>query len=251
MLRRLSDKLSASLFFLFLAFALPWQGNVILCLTVIIARTALSGFRPVSDEASSRFWRILRWFIALTSVMVILNSLLVKGGDVVLEISFLTVRSGGIEFGLTTGFRLLAIVTTLMVLFGSTSIRAVAEFLQARGLPTPLVITLLLTVHFLDTLPHRIEHIYLAQESRGAPVRASFFSRAQSILILLPPLVFSAIVESVDRGSALELRGYRSDVSTLRVNSAGTDAPTWLTPFFLSLTFLVILGKILRWLSVF
>lgn len=243
---RITEKLSFTLFLIVAAFALPWQASLTAVVLLIIGRRLIPALRPVSRESARRFIRFFRLFVVLVILMTVLNGVLIPGETTVLIVGPIRFSLEGLEFGIITGSRLLLLVTSLLTLFGSTPLSELADYLDRVGLPTPLVVTILLTLHFVENLPRRIQQILTAQEARGAPVRAGILARARSVFSVLAPLVFSSIAESVDRGIALEMRGFHAAVShrvSREVGGRGS-AGSW---FFLFLTFLCLLWMIARW----
>jgi energy-coupling factor transport system permease protein len=107
---------------------------------------------------------------------------------------------------------------------------------------------LLLTLHFLDQLPMRIRQIFLAQQARGAPVDSGFLSRTRSLFSVLSPLVLSSIVESIDRGTALELRGFLNRHQPAEELSSEKDTTRGATLLFLALGVILFVYTIAQWL---
>jgi energy-coupling factor transporter transmembrane protein EcfT len=244
------EKLSITLFLLVLAIILPWYGNAALALFLLLLRMTAPPFQPVFGDSRRRFLLLARYFVLVIIFMTLMNGFLIKGG-VKWELPLgLSISSEGIEFGLRTGMRLLAIAAALLLFFGSTTIPQIAQFLQNVGWPVQLVMTLLLTLHFVETLPDRVAMIFTSQEARGAPVRANAFARVKAFLLILSPLLLSAIVDSIDRGMALELRGFHGG-SRLTFTSDETQSGRMsaISMLFLTLSALCILGIFLQWLS--
>ena len=109
--------------------------------------------------------------------------------------------------------------------------------------------TLLLTLYFIDRLPDRIDQIFTAQEARGAPVRASVPARLRSFFMILSPLVLSSIVESIDRGMALELRGFQGDVRiSFGPDSNAIHRASAISVVFLVLSCIAFIWIVYQWL---
>jgi energy-coupling factor transport system permease protein len=245
------EKLSFTLFLTVAALVFPWMASAGLVVVLLILRALIPDLRPLDAESASRFRKFFAILVLLVLFMTLLNALLMRSGEPVFDLGFSQLYSDGLQFGLVTGSRLLLIASAFLVLFGSTRIADLAEYLNGIGLPTPIVMTTMLALHFLDHLPGRIQQIFLAQESRGAPLRGSFIARLRSFLLLLRPLVLSSIVESIERGTALELRGYHSGIS-LRPQSKQSHARPWsvITVLFLVLSLLAFVYRLVSWLIV-
>lgn len=235
------DKLSMVLFFVVVALAAPPAFSICAVLVMLVLRVALPAFRPIPG-APGRFGTVFASLTALAILMTLINGILLAEGRP-FDIFGLTLYEGGLRFGIATGARLLLITTTLLVFFGSVSIARFAAYLHGAGLPTALTMTILLTVHFLETIPERIGRIFAAQEARGAPVRSRLDLRIRSFLSVLGPLLLSGLVESIERGTALELRGYHS-ASTL---SFEEQEPVRFTPVSVAFLGFTVLTLILAW----
>jgi energy-coupling factor transport system permease protein len=100
----------------------------------------------------------------------------------------------------------------------------------------------------MDQLPSRIHQIFLAQQARGAPVDAGVIARTRALFSILSPLVLSSIVESIERGTALELRGFllRSEVAPR--SDARQFQANWLTVLLLVVSFAILAYSVVQWL---
>ncbi len=206
MQRSIAAKLSLLLFFWVCAFALEWNLILPLIGILVVARWTIP-FRPVTDRLARAWNKFLLYLLLLFIALMAVNALFIKGGAVLLEFGPLRFHSEGAIFGLATAARvgLLSLATLLM--FISTPLKNLVKFLQAWGLSPSIAMVILQALFFVQKLPSRIDQILLAQEARGANVRGNVLARARSLTALLAPLVLSSILESLQRGLALELRG--------------------------------------------
>ncbi len=179
---------------------------------------------------------IARWIVAGVEFL---------EGVILFQAAGIPFYEGGIAFGIHTGARLLLMTSALLLLFGSTPLSGITTFLHQMGVPAQIVMTVHLTVHFVASIPSRIERIYSAQEARGAPVRAHVVSRILSLGAILSPLILSSIVESIERGKALELRGYNSASKWIDDTTPLSARFSFLTTFFLLLS---LIALFLPWL---
>lgn len=244
----LSAKLALVLLLWVCAFTLPWEYQATLCFVVIAGRFAVPSFKPQSDRSSKAFSRFLLYSIAVALFVLLLNAMLIRTGASYGTFLGFALYEEGLLFGVRTASRLLLLTYAVLLFFVSTPLKELIRFLQIKGLSPSFTLILLLTLHFLDHLPARIHQIFLAQQARGAPVDAGIISRSRALLSLLSPLVLSSIVESIDRGTALELRGFLnrpSDTGQARPSSAGWNL---LTVVLLILSTLILLITIFRWL---
>ena len=232
------------------AFALAWALHIGLCLLLVIARYVLPPLRPLSKRSASAFSKFILYSITAAVVVVSLNSLFIKSGDIIASVLGFSFYEDGLLFGLRTASRLILLSLSILIFFNSTPLKVLISYLQNKGLPPYLVLMLLLTLHFIDQLPSRIHQIFLAQQARGAPVDAGVLSRTKALLSILSPLVLSSIVESIERGTALELRGFLSRPSAERATDQVDTRVNLLTVLFYLMSLATIVYAAYQWLYV-
>jgi energy-coupling factor transport system permease protein len=242
------DKLAFVLLCWTCAFLLPWEVNVFLILILVLAVTLFPPFKPVSEVGGKYLNRFLLYSVPLVAVLIVANGLLLHEGSVFLQFAFFSFYKGGVQYALTVSVRLILLSISMLLFFVSTRVRDIVNYLDTLGLPNSLISILLLTLFFLEQLPRRISNVFTAQEARGAPVRQGIISRSKAFFVILSPLVLSSIVESVERGVALELRGYHTHRNVKQPKEQTADVQWW-GYVFLILTAVIIFIRIIRWLS--
>jgi energy-coupling factor transporter transmembrane protein EcfT len=245
----LSSKLALVLLLWICAFTLPWIIHAALCILLIGAHFAIPEFRSISKRSADTFNRFIVYSVVVAFFVISLNSALIKGGGTVTSLFGLSFYEEGLLFGLKTASRLILLSFSILVFFASTPIKVLISYLQEKGLPPSLVLVLLLTLHFLDLLPSRIHQIFLAQQARGAPVDAGILSRTKALLSILSPLVLSSIVESIDRGTALELRGFLGNRPIHDLKQPQVKQINILAVFFHVLSIILVFVSAYRWLN--
>ena len=235
-------KLSTSLLFSVLAFLSPWQVSLSFIPFIVVLEMSAAPFRPISAAAHKSFRRLIYYLTFLGFFIVCINGIFIKGHEELTQIWGLSFYREGIEFGLRVSARLILLATSILLFFVSTPIKAFVDILAQVGLPTSLVVIILLSIYYLEQLPGRIAQIFLAQEARGAPVRANLFLRTKSFLSILSPLALSSLVESVERGVALELRGFQEDK---RISPPRNSADFRTAILILLATLILILGFVI------
>jgi energy-coupling factor transporter transmembrane protein EcfT len=239
----ISAKLSATLFLILCAMSLPWQLNaavfVFLAAVGVVSRP--SPYRTTERTKPRTFQRFLLTMSSFVLLITILNGLFLRGGIEFHTPLGLTFYEDGLTFGLRTSFRLAVISAALVLFFTFTPLRDFLAYLQQKSLPSALVVILFLSLHFIGQLPKRIAQIFTAQEARGAPVRGNLIARTKAFASILSPLVLSSIIETLDRGAALEARGFRGHLVSHQPPSSPSVMMRVITIFFLlaSLTLIV------------
>jgi energy-coupling factor transport system permease protein len=207
-------KISFALFLVVLSFIADWKVNLVLVLFLFLLGSLQIFFQPEFSTNRRTYRRFLAYAWSALLLITVLNGIFLREGAVVLDAMGIAFYENGLEFGLITGSRLAVISFSLFLFFITTPLRKLIEFFQQVGLPGQLTFILFLTLHFIVQIPERISQIYTAQESRGAPVKGHVLARARAFFSILFPLVLSSISETLERGSALELRGFRGELAT-------------------------------------
>ena len=244
----LRPKLAFVLFLSVCAFAFDWQILLLLIALVLLLPFALPAYHPASDRARHLFFRFILFSIAISGAIIVLNGWILQTGERVEVLPGIPLFSDGLLFGIRTAARLLLLSFSVLLFFSSTPIPTCINALQQSGLPRTVVLMLLLTLYFLDSLPGRINRIFMAQEARGAPVRAGFISRTKAFFSVLFPLLLSSIAESVDRGVALELRGFLLETAPSAKPALPAKPLSPLTVLLLAVSFFILVTSIARWL---
>ena len=222
------------------AFSLPWQLNIALAVFIVFLERMAKPFRARSSNIHRTFQRFARRMTLLALFIVILNAVFLRGDGT--TIGGLPLYAGGLEFGIAVGTRVMLLSLSILLFFTSTSLKEFSFFLLKAGIPTNLVTIILLSSHFVEQLPSKIGQIFSAQEARGAPVKSHLFARARSLFSVLSPLVLSSLAESVERGTALELRGFRGQ---LKIRKSEVEKLSFPGYVFLLLGVLALLWKVL------
>ncbi|MDP2883495.1 MAG: energy-coupling factor transporter transmembrane component T [Ignavibacteria bacterium] len=246
--QNLSPKLAFVVLLWVCAFTLPWTIQALLCVLLIIGRFTIPALRPASPRSARAFSRFILYSIAVATLVSILNAVLIREGSIVANIFGISLHQEGLLFGARTASRLLLLSFSILLFFVSTPLPDFIQYLQEKGLPPYLALMLLLTLHFLDQLPIRIHQIFLAQQARGAPVDSGMLARTKALFSILSPLVLSSIVESIERGTALELRGFLHRPQPSQPVEQGGSHMDWLTLLVLSLAIVILSYSIVQWL---
>ncbi|HTP12526.1 MAG TPA: energy-coupling factor transporter transmembrane component T [Bacteroidota bacterium] len=241
------DKLAFVLFCWTCAFLLPWEVSFAGVLLLLVASSVVPDLQPRTQPGTLYVKRFLLYAAPLVLVLIIANGLLLREGPVLIQTGFFSFYEGGFSYALTVSGRLVLLSLSTLLFFVSTPVRDIVEQAETAGLPHSLVSIILLSLFFLEQIPRRISNIFTAQEARGAPVRKGLTSRVRSLFFILSPLLLSSIVESVERGVALELRGYHQRRPAQRRGVTSGRLHVWGISFIL-LSIMIIAEAIIRWL---
>jgi len=242
------DKLSVVLFAWTCAFLLQPQFNIPVIVLIIVSAFTLRPFKPVSATSRKYFVRFIWYSVLFAFVLVVVNGLLLREGPIRFSLLFLRFYDTGLQYGFAVSVRLVLLSLSVLLFFVSMHVQDLAKYLESIGLPNSIITIILLTLFFLEQLPRHIAQVFTAQEARGAPVRAGIVPRVRTFFLVLSPLVLSSIVESVERGAALELRGYYAVLRTSEKDRPDTTLHPWRYVFLLLSAFIII-HSIALWLS--
>ncbi len=242
-----APKLAFVLYCWISAVAAPWTLQIVLVLTLFALPLFSPMWRLPSERAKHTARRFLAFLAILSIVLLIVNGLMFSGAGRTLIVGGIALNRSGVLFASTVALRLILLSASVLFFFLSTPMRAIADFIEDRGLPSALAILTLLSVHIVEMLPDRIHDILAAQEARGAPVRGSLLARFRSLIAVLGPLTVSSLAEAIERDHAYALRGLGS-ARILPSYSTASSASRWTWPL-LSLSFITVAWRLLAWIQ--
>lgn len=234
-------KLSLTFLLLVCAFTLDRTLNFLLFALLVIGGVVVVVSSRHQKSQRSLFPHFLFYIFSIVALITVLNGLFLRQGEIFQAPFGVAFYKGGLEFGMNTASRLAVLSTALFLFFMTTPIRDLITFLQSARFPSPLIVVLFLALHFLQQLPSRINQIFLAQEARGAPVRGNVLNRTKAFILILSPLLFSSLVDTLERGVSLDARGFRGHLMARPQRAITTFS------FSLSLMSFVIALSLILW----
>lgn len=176
---------------------------IALLMTQVPIRFIIKGMTPI-------------WFLVIFTFM--LHLIVTKEGDVLFEISVLTVYSGGVIKGLKIALRFALLVLMTSSLTLTTTPIEITDAIEhlfhpLKKLKFPvheLALMMSISLRFIPTLIQETDKISKAQASRGVDFRTGpIKERIKSIIPLLVPLFVSAFKRAEELAMAMEARGYQ------------------------------------------
>lgn len=116
----------------------------------------------------------------------------------------------GLERSSALAGRVTAIVTTSLLVFTSTSPATLLRSLDSAGWPPALAYLIASPLLMLDAFAARIRAIREAQEARGWRRGGSPLHRLRGLMLLISPLITSALIEADQRSHVLNQRAFRA-----------------------------------------
>jgi energy-coupling factor transport system permease protein len=119
----------------------------------------------------------------------------------------ITIWLEGLVFALVTSIRILALISSVMLLIQTTHPADLAFALTERGLPSSIGYLLLVALQLVPDMSARANAILETQQSRGLETKGRI-RRLRALPSLVGPLVVGALVDVEERAMALESRAY-------------------------------------------
>lgn len=160
----------------------------------------------------------LRPLFLIIAITFFLNLFLMKDGEVIFELGFIRVTSGGLRMALFMGVRLTLLVLCSQILTLTTSPIALTDGLETLMRPLSRIgfpaheISMMMSIalRFIPTLMEETGKIRRAQMARGADFESGkLIARAKAMVPLLVPLFVSAFRRADELAMAMEARCYR------------------------------------------
>lgn len=162
-------------------------------------------------------WKAMRPMLFMLVFLLIINMLVVKTGDLWLQIGSFQIYSDAILQTLYIAVRLLLMIMITTCLTATTKpldmtlgIEDLLKPFQRIGVPSHEIAMLIsIALRFIPDLIDETQRIMKAQESRGVDMKEGKLSeRVMAILSLIVPLFVSAFQRAEDLANAMEARGY-------------------------------------------
>lgn len=190
-------------------------------ITLALAALFVSVFVKLSKVPVKFVLKGLKPVMFLVLFTFFIHVFFTEEGEVLFNIWFLEVYSGGIVKGLFIAGRIFLIVGMTTMLTLTTTPVAITDGLESLLSPLKkirvpvheIALMMSISLRFIPTLLQETDTLMKAQMSRGVEFSSgSFTSRVKAIIPLLIPLFISAFKRADDLAVAMEARGYRGGV---------------------------------------
>lgn len=195
-------KLALAGFVVLCALVLPGAASYLLFILVIVP-LAIWG-RVFGNLVSAA----LRVALPFAVSLLIIQGLFWRTGPMLASIGPISIKFDGIIYAIGTIGRILAILSSFVLLSLTTRPDALMLALSQRGLPDVIAYIMLTTIQIIPRFQSKAQTIIDAQRSRGLETEGSLLHRARALLPLVVPLVLSSIVDIEERAIALETRAF-------------------------------------------
>ncbi|SCM75989.1 Cobalt transport protein [uncultured Pleomorphomonas sp.] len=224
--------------------ALLWTASLVLFLPALPAfafAALLLAAAAVVDR--TLFLTVLRRSLAIaipfTLAVVAVQTLLVRHADSAPLWGPFLFSDHGLEKSGALAGRVTAIVTTSLLVFTSTGPARLLRSLDTAGWPPALAYLIASPLLMLGAFAARLRAIREAQEARGWRRGGSPLHRLRGLLLLVSPLVTSALIEADQRSHVLNQRAFRA--FPRRTPLLPVDDAPWERPARLALVGLAVL----------
>ena len=120
----------------------------------------------------------------------------------------LSVKREGLIFAAQSTGRILAVVSSFLLLFLTTRPDRLMIALQQAGVPNALTYIILATIQIAPRFQAKAQTVLDAQRARGLETEGGFVRRVRALAPLAVPLVLGSIVDIEERAIALEARAF-------------------------------------------
>jgi len=148
----------------------------------------------------------------------VLNLFFTQDGEVLLDIGFVTVTTGGAKRAVLMTLRILMLITCTFLLTYTTSPISLTDGLEAlmnplKKIKVPvheLSMMMCIALRFIPTLIEETDKIMCAQKARGADFEnGSIVDRVKALIPILVPLFIGAFRRADELATAMECRCYQ------------------------------------------
>ncbi len=210
-------KMTALLVYMVLLFTAESVGQYVLlalatvvfvCLSKVPAEFVIRGLKPVA---------------LLVVITAVLNLLMTRSGDVLVEYGIFKITTGGVRLSLSMAARVMMLVTGSSVLTLTTAPTVLTGGLEKMMAPLSklkfpsheIAMMMSIALRFIPTLCEEADKIMKAQTARGVDFsEGGLIKRLKAMTPLLVPLFVSAFRRADDLAMAMETRCYHGGART-------------------------------------
>ena len=186
----------------------PW-GPYAVFLLVVVPLAALGQVLP--ELLRTAFKIALPFAISVF----LIQGLFWTNGTPVAQLGPLSLKSEGLWFAVQSTGRVLAVISSFLLLSLTTRPDALMIALDQRGAPKTLTYIVLATIQIAPRFQAKARTILDAQRARGLETEGGFARRVAALLPLVVPLVLGSIIDIEERAMALDARAFaRSGAKT-------------------------------------
>lgn len=165
-------------------------------------------------------WKAMKPMLFMMVFLLVVNSLVIKTGDIAFSILGLHIYTGAIYQTLFIVIRLLFMITITTILTATTKpldlTMAIEDLLtpfKKIGVPAHIIAMMIsIALRFIPTLIEETQRIMKAQASRGVDLEnGKLHEKIRNILSLIIPLFISCFQRAEELANAMEARGYAPD----------------------------------------
>lgn len=213
MIHRMDPRAKILAIFIFIVFLFISRHPIVLTLAV-----ALTGVTFLLANIPFRYYiKGMRFIAIIIFITFLLHLFMTNEGTILLDLSWITVYSGGVIEGSLIALRLFLLVLMASLLTLSTTpvdltdgLECLLKPLEAIRVPThELALMMSIALRFIPTLLEETSKIVKAQMARGANFsKGSLWARLKALVPILVPLFVQSFNRAEDLATAMEARGY-------------------------------------------
>ncbi len=171
----------------------------------LIVLIPLAAWGKILGPFLNAVWKLVLPFAI--SVFVI-QGLFWTDGTPILSFGPLSVKQEGIQFAIVSTGRILALVSSFLLLSFSTRPDHLMISLSQRGAPDKLAYIILATIQIVPRFQAKASTILDAQQARGLNTSGGLIQRTRALLPLVEPLILGSLIDIDERAIALEARAF-------------------------------------------
>lgn len=178
---------------------------------------------------SGQFTRCLRGMRAVFvvfAVIVVAQSLIQPGGEILFKLGPITIEEHGLQKACNLGFMVLDVAGIFVWFFQTTSHKEIAAALREAGVNDKIAYVFVSTLKMIDEMGKNSRTIMNAQRARGIETEGNLMVRAKAFVPSLIPLVLTAITGAEERVVTLEARGFSVNArktSVFKLEKSGAE----------------------------
>lgn len=188
--------------------------------------------------------------VALIALLIlVVQTFLVPGGELVAKFGFLTIYEKGLKTAISLSFLIMNIAGIFVWLFQTTENKEISRALEDSGMSHKAAYVFTSTLQMIEILGKNSKTIMNAQKARGVETEGNMIVRAKAFFPSLVPLILGAVISSEERVLTLEARGFSVEgkkTHVFELEKSGIEKQVTIVAVLITL--ITIAGRVALWI---
>lgn len=203
----------------------------------------------IGSGIAKRFWNAFTKVLLVACVIIVVQSLLIPGGNIVAQLWIFKVHEGGLRSAIYLGFSVMNIAGIFVWFFQTTENKEISCALEDSGMNYKVTYVFISTLQMIEILGQNSKTIMNAQQARGVETQGNLIIRMRAFFPSLVPLILGAITGTEERVLTLESKGFDVNCKKTRLfQIQKTGREKMVNTVSIAITVAIVVWRVVLWI---